>query len=191
MSIQPPHHGPANFAPGSHVAVAAARWNGPIVERLLEGCVRRLAELGAQVGVIPEAEVWGFSKSMSRLAETVMIAMESGHAKACVLPDVYHLFKGGSGFDSLRFLQGKAIGILHVNDYPKDKDRTIIKDADRVFPGDGVAPLADVFRTLRDIGYRGMLSLELFNPEYYKRDAFEVVKEGLQKTKAAVKAALS
>ena len=60
-----------------------------------------------------------------------------------------------------------------------------------MFPGDGVAPLEDVFRTLRDIGYRGMLSLELFNPEYYKRDAFEVVKDGLAKTKAAVKAALA
>jgi sugar phosphate isomerase/epimerase len=152
---------------------------------------RKLAELGAQIGVIPEAEVWGFSKTMSRLAETVLIAMESGHPKACVLPDVYHLFKGGSGFDSLRFLQGKAIGIFHVNDYPKDKDRAIIKDADRVYPGDGVAPLKDVFQTLRDIGYRGMLSLELFNPEYYKQDAFEVVKTGLAKTKAAVKAALA
>jgi 2-keto-myo-inositol isomerase len=152
---------------------------------------RKLAELGAQIGVIPEAEVWGFSKTMSRLAETVLIAMESGHPKACVLPDVYHLFKGGSGFDSLRFLQGKAIGIFHVNDYPKDKDRTAIKDADRVYPGDGIAPLREVFRTLRDIGYRGMLSLELFNPEYYKQDAFEVVKTGLAKTKAAVKAALT
>jgi hypothetical protein len=30
----------------------------------------------------------------------------------------------------------------------------------------------------------------LFNPEYYKRDAFEVVKTGLEKTRAAVKAAL-
>ena len=117
--------------------------------------------------------------------------MESGHPQACVLPDVYHLYKGGSGFDSLQLMPGKAIGIFHVNDYPKDKDRAAIKDADRVYPGDGVAPLADVFRTLRDIGYRGMLSLELFNPEYYKRDAYEVVKTGLDKTKAAVQAALA
>lgn len=152
---------------------------------------RALAELGTQVGVIPEAEVWGFSKTLSRLGETVLVAMESGHPQACVLPDVYHLYKGGSGFDGLRFMAGQAIGIFHVNDYPKDKDRSTIKDADRVFPGDGAAPLAAVFRTLRDIGYRGMLSLELFNPEYYKRDAFEVVKEGLAKTKAAVKAALA
>lgn len=152
---------------------------------------RKLAELGARVGVIPEAEIWGFSKTMSKLGETVHIAMESAHPKACVLPDVYHLFRGGSGFEGLRLLQGKAIGIFHVNDYPKDKDRSVIKDADRVYPGDGVAPLNEVFRTLRDIGYRGMLSLELFNPDYYKQDAFEVVKTGLAKTKAAVKSALA
>lgn len=152
---------------------------------------RTLAELGGKVGIIPEAEIWGFSKTMSRLGETVLIAMESGNPKACILPDIYHLFKGGSGFEGLKLLQGKAIGIFHVNDYPKEKDRAVIKDADRIFPGDGVAPLKEVFRTLRDIGYRGMLSLELFNPEYYKRDAFEVIKEGLLKTKAAVKAALA
>ena len=135
--------------------------------------------------------MWGFSKTLSKLGETVLVAMESGHPKACVLPDIYHLYKGGSGFDGLKMLQGKTIGIFHVNDYPKDKDRTVIKDADRVYPGDGVAPLKDVFRTLRDIGYRGQISLELFNPEYYKQDAFEVVKTGLAKTKAAVRAALA
>jgi sugar phosphate isomerase/epimerase len=152
---------------------------------------RVLAELGAKVGIIPEAEVWGFSQTLSRLGETILVAMESGHPKACVLPDIYHLFKGGSGFDGLKLLQGKAIGIFHVNDYPKEKDRAMIKDADRVYPGDGIAPLKDVFRTLRDIGYRGMLSLELFNPEYWKQDAFEVLKTGLAKTKASVKAALA
>lgn len=152
---------------------------------------RVLAELGSKIGIIPEAKVWGFSKTLSKFGETVLVAMESGNPNACVLPDVYHLYKGGSGFDGLKLIRGKAIGIFHVNDYPKDKDRTVIKDADRIFPGDGVAPLGDVFRTLRDIGYRGMISLELFNPEYYKRDAYEVVKMGLDKTRAAVKAALA
>lgn len=152
---------------------------------------RKLAELGATIGVIPEVEVWGFSKQLSKLGEAVLVAMESGHAKACVLPDIYHLFKGGSGFDGLKMLQGKSIGIFHVNDYPKDKDRTAIKDADRIFPGDGVAPMKAILTTLRDIGYRGMLSLELFNPDYYKRDAQEVVTTGLQKLKAVVQASLS
>jgi 2-keto-myo-inositol isomerase len=52
---------------------------------------RKLAELGSKIGVIPEAEVWGFSKTLSKLGETVLVAMESGHPKACVLPDIYHL----------------------------------------------------------------------------------------------------
>ena len=152
---------------------------------------RALAEVGAKMGVIPEVEVWGFSKTLSKLGETVLVAMESGHPQACVLPDVYHLFKGGSGFGGLKLLQGKTIGIFHVNDYPSGKDRHQIGDADRVYPGDGVAPLKEVLRTLRDIGYRGMLSLELFNPTYYKLDAFEVAKTGLEKLKAVVKESLS
>lgn len=66
MSTQLPQSGPASFVPGTRVAVAAARWNGPIVERLLEGCTRRLVELGAQPRVVrvpgafelPTAALW-------------------------------------------------------------------------------------------------------------------------------------
>ena len=68
---------------------------------------RTLAELGAKIGVIPEAEVWGFSKTLSQLGETVLVAMESGHPQACVLPDVYHLYKGGSGFDGLKLMPAR------------------------------------------------------------------------------------
>jgi len=43
-----------------------------------------------------------------------------------------------------------------VNDYPKIS-REKITDADRVYPGDGIAPLADVFKTLKTIGYNRLL----------------------------------
>lgn len=154
---------------------------------------RDLAEVGAKIGVIPEVEVWGFSKTLHRLGETIFVAMESAHPAACVLPDIYHLYKGGSGFAGLKLIRGNAIGIFHMNDYPaSDKvSREAIKDADRIYPGDGAAPLHAVLRTLRDIGYRGMLSLELFNPDYWKQDAALVAKTGLDKMRAVVKAALA
>ena len=60
---------------------------------------------------------------------------------------------------------------------------------DRVFPGDGIAPLPQVIRDLRSLGFSGTLSLELFNPEYWKQDAFLVAKTGLRKLKDAVRAA--
>jgi 2-keto-myo-inositol isomerase len=152
---------------------------------------RALAEIGRKVGVVPEIELWGFSKTLQRLGEVVYVALESGHPDACVLLDVYHLYKGGSDFDALRLLSGKAIGIFHFNDYPDTLGREKITDADRVYPGDGAAPLKATLRTLRDIGYRGMLSLELFNRDFWKQDALHVAKTGLEKTKAVVRAALT
>jgi sugar phosphate isomerase/epimerase len=156
----------------------------PLVDLVAAGDrYRALLEIGETMGVTPVVEVWGFSKTLRRLGEALLVAVESGSAKGCVLPDVYHLYKGGSDFSGLPLLSAAAIGIFHVNDYPKI-DREKIVDADRVFPGDGVAPLKDVFATLRAMNYTGFVSLELFNRDYWKRDPLEVAKTGLAKMKA-------
>ncbi len=152
---------------------------------------RTLLELGDKMGVIPQVEVWGFSKSLNRLGETMMVAMESGHPKACLLPDVYHLFKGGSDFTGLKLLGGAAMHVFHLNDYPKGLSRETIQDKDRIYPGDGVAPLKEMLRSLRDLGFRGYLSLELFNRDYWKQDANLVARTGLEKMKTLVREALS
>ncbi len=160
--------------------------------------LRRLAEryravldLGDEMGVVPEVEVWGFSKTLTRLGDAVFVAVESGHPSACILPDVYHLYKGGSNLSGIRLLSGRAIPVFHINDYPAQPPRETITDADRVYPGDGVAPLGDLMRDLREIGFNGMLSLELFNREYWKQDPETVARTGLQKMKAVVREALA
>ena len=142
------------------------------------------------MGVVPLVEVWGFSPNIKKLSDAVFVALESGHPAAAVLPDVYHLHRGGSAMSGLDRLAGSAIGIFHVNDYPKI-DRDKIVDADRVYPGDGIAPLKGLLRDLHAIGFRGMLSLELFNPDYYKLDAADVVKTGLARMKAVVAGAFA
>lgn len=151
---------------------------------------RALLELGDKMGVIPQAEVWGFSKSLSRLGETVFVCVEAGHPKACLLPDVYHIFKGGSDFAGLKLLAGDAIQVFHINDYPAEPPRAEMNDSHRVYPGDGVAPLDDILQMLQENGSRCMLSLELFNRDYWKQDPLEVAKTGLQKSKDAVAKAL-
>jgi len=152
---------------------------------------RALLELGDKMAVVPQVELWGFTAGMNKLGECVQVAVEADHPKACVLADVYHLYKGGSGWQGLRLLNAAALGVFHMNDYPADLPRDKIVDAQRVFPGDGVAPLKTLLRDLYAIGFRGMLSLELFNPEYYKQDAAKVAETGLAKMKAAVAAAFA
>jgi sugar phosphate isomerase/epimerase len=151
---------------------------------------RALLDVGDKIGIVPQIEVWGFSRTLSRLGECAQAAIESGHPKACVLADVYHLHKGGSGFGGVHLLSADAMQVFHLNDYPAQPPRARITDADRVYPGDGVAPLASLLRDLRRVGFRGVLSLELFNREYWKQDALLVARTGLEKMRAVVRASM-
>ena len=168
----------ANRAPGLDLMKAAERY-------------RALLELGDRMGVVPQIETWGSSKNLSRLGEAMFVVIESGHPKACFLPDVYHTYKGGSDFHGYKQLSARAIQVFHLNDYPADPPRETISDRDRVMPGDGIAPLSQILRDLHANGSRAVLSLELFNPAYWKQDPLAVAKIGLAKMKSAVGRALN
>jgi sugar phosphate isomerase/epimerase len=176
--VAAPPAGPEEAVEGVDLLAAAARY-------------RDLLVASEAFPVVPAVEVWGFRKKMlNRLGQAVLVALEADHPRACVLPDVYHLYKGGSGLDGVRLLNGKILGGFHLNDYPADPPRETIQDRHRVYPGDGVAPLVKFFRDLRDTGYRGALSIELFNPEYWKQDPLVVAKTALEKTKRVMAEAL-
>jgi sugar phosphate isomerase/epimerase len=96
------------------------------------------------------------------------------------------MYKGGSDVDSLRLLSAQCIQMIHINDYPANPDRAKITDAQRVFPGEGIAPLPKILRDIRAMGGKCVLSLELFNPQYWKLDATVCAKTGLEKVKAVV-----
>ena len=151
---------------------------------------RALLELGDQTGVVPGLELWGSSRNLHRLGQGMFVVIESGHPKACLIPDVYHIYKGGSDFNGLKMIGAKAIPVMHLNDYPADPPRDKIGDRDRVMPGDGVAPLTQILRDLHDNHSEAVLSLELFNPSYWKKDPLEVARLGLAKMKTAVEEAL-
>ena len=152
---------------------------------------RALLELGDKMGVVPQLEFWGVSKTLGHLSEVAHVAVETGHPKACLLCDVFHMFRGGSDFNGLKLLSGPAIAMFHMNDYPARPRREKQTDADRVYPGDGVAPLGQILRDLHNNGSRCWLSLELFNETYYSQPALKVAKTGLAKMKAVVRKALA
>jgi sugar phosphate isomerase/epimerase len=156
------------------------------LERIAER-YRAILELGDRAGVVPQLELWGFSRTLSKLSECAYVAIQTGHPKACILVDVYHLYKGGSGFDGIHLLGPDALQVVHMNDYPAQPPRAQITDSQRVYPGDGTAPLRTFLRDLRRIGFRGALSLELFNQEYWTQDALTVARTGLEKMRAALR----
>ena len=149
---------------------------------------RTILELGDATGVVPHLELWGFSKNLSRVSEVFYVALESGHPSAKVLLDVYHLYKGGSPVETLSLINPYSVEILHMNDYPAQLSSSVITDADRLYAGDGVAPIKQVLRALSKKDKPLVLSTEVFNKNYYAQDALLVAKTALQKMKKVVTA---
>jgi 2-keto-myo-inositol isomerase len=148
---------------------------------------KALLNMGRETGVMPQLEFWGASGTLFHIGQALMIAAWANDSDARILADVYHMFRGNSGFEGLKMLNGNLIEIFHMNDYPSTISREEQKDADRVYPGDGAAPIKQILTDLKNMGGKKILSLELFNPEYWKQDQLMVAKTGLQKMKALVR----
>ncbi|RZS98725.1 sugar phosphate isomerase/epimerase family protein [Cecembia calidifontis] len=147
---------------------------------------KALLDLGRKTGVIPQLEFWGAFPFFHHLGQVLMVAAVANDQDARILPDVYHLFRGGSGYDGLKMLSGDLIEVFHMNDFVSHIPREEQQDKDRVYPGDGSAPMKQILADLKAMGGEKVLSLELFNQDYWKQDALTVAKTGLEKMKTLV-----
>jgi sugar phosphate isomerase/epimerase len=118
----------------------------------------------------------------------VAIAIEADRAEACIVADTFHVYRGGSSFKAVRHLDGDLFAVWHYNDAPKEPERFKQRDGDRIYPGDGVLPLPQLLRDLWEQGFRGPLSLEMFNRNEWKKPASEVAKIGMAKMRKTLEA---
>lgn len=143
-----------------------------------------ILEMGKQTGVAPVVEMWGGSENLKKISHVLYVATESGHKEASILMDAFHIYKGGSSIESLSFAGKHAVEIFHINDYPAGILPSKISEPDRIYPGDGIAPLKQMLTVIKNPERPVVLSLEVFNESYYKQDALLVAKTGLAKMKA-------
>jgi sugar phosphate isomerase/epimerase len=155
----------------------------------LKRAIHRFAELldiGAELGVVPSMEFLGFVDGVKNVATAWAIASGTGHPRATVVADVFHMIRGGGSVDDLLTLKDDRLACFHINDVPPQPDPLAQKDEDRVMVGDGIADLPRVIANLRKVNYRGPLSLELFNRALWEQDPLEVVQRGLDRIRALV-----
>lgn len=145
-------------------------------------CYRRLLEIGIEDYNIKPALVFVEMFPVQTMGQALSIAADADHPEARIIPDVFHMYISGGGFNGLKMLGGRSMAIFQFNDAPKGMAREDMRDKDRVFPGDGILPLPDILKDLKRTGFDGCVSLELYNPDYYKRDLLEVAKTGKAKT---------
>ena len=149
----------------------------------------KVIELARPYGIKPLLELWGH-RALHRLGDALKIAALTNDANAGLLLDFYHLYRGGNSFASLNLVNLGGLDVFHINDYPSSPAREKLVDADRVFPGDGICPFKAILPKMYSQGFRGCLSLELFNKNYWKQPPEKTLAEGYTKTKDTILSAL-
>jgi len=140
-----------------------------------------LLDIGQQIGVRPTFEYISFFASASRLDQAWQVVRDCGDDDATLILDAFHTWNSGGTLDDLRQIPAGRISHYHFDDAARDIPAGQQKDPDRVMPGDGVIDLAAEARVLREIGYRGTVSLELFNQILWDQDPREVLRVGLER----------
>ena len=136
--------------------------------------LRELSDVAAPHGVQLAFEFLGFSWcSVRTLARCWEIVEETRRDNVGLVIDTCHFYAGGSTLDSIEQVPPHKILIFHINDV-EDRPLETIEDAHRLLPGEGVIPLDDILSRLRDTGFDGLCSVELFRPEYWERDPAEL-----------------
>jgi 2-keto-myo-inositol isomerase len=92
--------------------------------------------------------------------------------------DSFHFYAGGSTMDSIAALDPNCLFVFHIND-AENLPREQLEDRHRLLPGLGILPLKAIIRALKDIGYDRVASVEIFRPEYWERDPFELARQAL------------
>ena len=99
--------------------------------------------------------------------------------------DTFHFYAGNSSLEAIETLDPKKLFIFHIND-AEDLPKESLTDAHRLYPGEGILPIKEIKERFDLIGYNRMVSIEIFRPEYWDENPFEVAK----KAKAATESVL-
>ena len=160
------------------LAVPGALRQGPkTVEENIQQSVRvlnELADIAEQHGVKIGFEFLGEAgNSVQTLDLGSKIVELVGRGSVGNVIDTYHFYAGGSSYEAIDKLDPKKLFILHIND-AEDLPREQLNDSKRLYPGLGILPIRAIKEHLDKIGYDGPVSVEIFRPEYWEQDPFEV-----------------
>jgi 2-keto-myo-inositol isomerase len=159
------------------------------VDEIAEHSVIVLNELCAIAAVFDVSIAFEFLGETDCSVRTLRLAHDivrrAGATNLGLVIDSFHYYTGGSTIEMIDALDPSRLFIFHIDD-AEDLPREQLTDAQRLLPGLGILPLKEMLAAFRRIGYDANVSVEIFRPEYWERDPFELARDA----KAAVESVL-
>jgi len=144
--------------------------------------LREAGDLAKPFGVTLMLEFARTSRFAGSLPTALKLVRDANHPNVRVMMDTYHFWGGVSKFEDLELLRDGELHHLHFEDVPANPPREIQGQPDRVFPGEGIAPLRRIIEVLKQKKYARAASLEMFNPMIQAMDPYQVA----MKARAAI-----
>lgn len=149
-------------------------------EEVTEESARVLAELASIAERYAVALAFEFlgqtACSVQTLAHAAEIVARVNSPRVGLVIDSFHFYAGGSTIESINALDAEKLFIFHIND-AEDRPRAELEDKHRLLPGRGILPLKEIVSALKSIGYDRVTSVEIFRPEYWEQDPFELARQ--------------
>lgn len=147
-------------------------------------CVRdlqRLAELARTRGIRVAYEPIGWARWFADYRAAWSLMREVDHPNFGLLLDSLHVASHGSPLAAIDSFDPARIFLVELCDWPQTRLSAFeIARHYRLFPGEGVAPMAEFVGRLEAIGYTGCYSVEVMNDHYLLDDPGTVARRAVE-----------
>jgi 2-keto-myo-inositol isomerase len=148
--------------------------------------LHELADLAQPYGIHLALEFCGYPNcSINTFGQAYDIVKEVNRDHVGIVLDCFHFHAMNSRLEDLRNADPKKIFVFHIDDC-EDLPVGALRDHHRLWPGEGSVDLDSILRTLQEIGYGEMVSIELFRPEYWEWDIEKTIRVGKETTEKVV-----
>jgi sugar phosphate isomerase/epimerase len=152
--------------------------------------LRVAGDIAAEFGLRLALEFNFQHELLNCLAAQRELVAGAGRKNCGLLLDTYHLTRSGAPGRAFADVPGEDIFCFQYSDVPANPVVGVARPADRLAPGKGVVRWREVFTLLAEKGYTGYLSYEAPNPESWARSPYAVAREGVDLTRALLRAAV-
>ncbi len=150
-------------------------WDAIVAEYV--AVLRNMSEIARPYGVKLAFEFLGFGWTSVRTPRGAYeIVAKVDRDNVGMVIDAAHFYGGGGLLSELDAINPAKIFAFHLDDLD-DAPKEAFSDSIRILPGEGVVPLLDICAKLKQLGYNGHCSIELFRPEYWQQNPLDVARK--------------
>lgn len=142
--------------------------------------LREVGDLVASRGKTVALELNVSLVQFKRLQQVRDLLALAGHPNIGLLVDTYHVERTDGGLATYESLKPGEIAYFQYSDVPDAPMNPPGNTQERLPPGQGVVPFAEILPILAAKGYSGFLSYEALHPAAFARDPYDVAREALE-----------